>query len=224
MQKVFVEYSNEVWNTLFSQGLWAKSEGLRLGLSTDQNTAQYRYYAKRSDEIFKIATAVLSNNTINSKTFEIVVDRLPVVPAPPDREFVLGGDVRHRRRQGRRRERHLLAVLGRQWRRRIRSVGSLCRQLQLHAGESHCEAAHPQEQRAERAHPSIRLGRSRPQHLTGSVAIRSQLLYSSVPTEVPRDYQTFQPHQIHWMAENLFIVTEDVVDKNNSSVADSARL
>lgn len=48
------------------------SEGLRLGLSTDKYIAQYRYYASRSDFIFKIATTVLSNNTINSKTFQTV--------------------------------------------------------------------------------------------------------------------------------------------------------
>jgi len=48
------------------------SEGLRLGLSTDRYIAQYRYYAKRSDQIFRIATAVLSNNTINSNQFNLV--------------------------------------------------------------------------------------------------------------------------------------------------------
>ena len=48
------------------------SEGLRHGLSTDKYIAQYRYYAKRSDQIFRIATAVLSNNTINAKQFSIV--------------------------------------------------------------------------------------------------------------------------------------------------------
>lgn len=69
---MFIEYSNEVWNTLFDQGKWAMSEGLRLGLSADKYIAQYRYYAKRSNEIFELATAVLSNNTINSKSFKIV--------------------------------------------------------------------------------------------------------------------------------------------------------
>ncbi|MCB0320686.1 MAG: hypothetical protein KDD60_07140, partial [Bdellovibrionales bacterium] len=49
--KVYIEYSNEVWNQAFEQGRWADAEGRRLGFSY-QPTAHI--VAKRSAEIFKI--------------------------------------------------------------------------------------------------------------------------------------------------------------------------
>lgn len=52
--RVYLEYSNEVWNTLFPQGKHAQAEGLRLGLSTQPYEAGYRYFAQRSHEIFTI--------------------------------------------------------------------------------------------------------------------------------------------------------------------------
>ncbi|MEM7201778.1 MAG: hypothetical protein AAF628_16040 [Planctomycetota bacterium] len=52
--QVWVEYSNEVWNSLFTQHAWAQQEGLRLGLSTSPWTAHMRYYAQRSVDIFDI--------------------------------------------------------------------------------------------------------------------------------------------------------------------------
>lgn len=52
--RVYLEHSNEVWNTLFPQGRFAQAEGLRRGLSTQAYEAGYRYHAQRSHEIFSI--------------------------------------------------------------------------------------------------------------------------------------------------------------------------
>lgn len=48
-----IEYSNEVWNTGFSQSQWAVKKSKETGLSTSQGRAPL-FYAKRSVEIFKI--------------------------------------------------------------------------------------------------------------------------------------------------------------------------
>jgi hypothetical protein len=52
--KVYVEYTNEAWNGIFNQNAYVKQQGLRLGLDTDPNQAAYKYYAKRSVEVFRI--------------------------------------------------------------------------------------------------------------------------------------------------------------------------
>ncbi|HIK16591.1 MAG TPA: hypothetical protein IGS53_15095, partial [Leptolyngbyaceae cyanobacterium M33_DOE_097] len=52
--KVYVEYSNEVWNTIFAQHTYAKDKGLQLKLSNDPFQAAMRYYSQRSVEVFKI--------------------------------------------------------------------------------------------------------------------------------------------------------------------------
>ncbi|KAG2446050.1 hypothetical protein HXX76_000652 [Chlamydomonas incerta] len=43
---VYVEYSNEVWNPGFDSYKWARDRGLALKLSTDGQTAAYRYHAR----------------------------------------------------------------------------------------------------------------------------------------------------------------------------------
>ncbi|HJZ94030.1 MAG TPA: hypothetical protein VKE40_24355 [Gemmataceae bacterium] len=53
-RKVYVEYSNETWNTMFDQAKYCKDQGLKLGLSTNEYEAQLRFSAQRSVEIFKI--------------------------------------------------------------------------------------------------------------------------------------------------------------------------
>jgi hypothetical protein len=53
-RRVFIEYSNEVWNTLFEQAAYARSRGLDLGLSDDPYEAQLRFYSRRSLEMFRI--------------------------------------------------------------------------------------------------------------------------------------------------------------------------
>jgi hypothetical protein len=52
--KLFVEYSNEVWNSIFPQAHWAEAQGLAAGLATDSFQARLLFYAKRSAEVFKI--------------------------------------------------------------------------------------------------------------------------------------------------------------------------
>ena len=53
-RKVYVEYSNETWNTIFDQAKYCKEKGLAMKLSTNEYEAQLRYSAQRSVEIFKI--------------------------------------------------------------------------------------------------------------------------------------------------------------------------
>lgn len=52
--KVYVEYSNEVWNSQFAQHQHAAERGLALGLADKPWEAAWRYYARRSVEIFSI--------------------------------------------------------------------------------------------------------------------------------------------------------------------------
>lgn len=52
--KVYVEYSNEVWNSSFQQAEYARRMGLGLGLSEDPFEAGLLYYARRAKEIFQI--------------------------------------------------------------------------------------------------------------------------------------------------------------------------
>jgi hypothetical protein len=51
---VYVEYSNEVWNSGFEQSRWAGEEGKRLGLADKPWEAAWRYTARRSVAIFRI--------------------------------------------------------------------------------------------------------------------------------------------------------------------------
>ncbi|MDM9624618.1 hypothetical protein QTL95_01840 [Rhizobium sp. S152] len=51
---VYVEYSNEVWNTTFEQARWAQAQGLSVGLSTDPFEAQLRFYSQRATEMLGI--------------------------------------------------------------------------------------------------------------------------------------------------------------------------
>lgn len=53
-RKVYVEYSNETWNTLFEQAKYCREKGMAMNLSTNAYEAQLRYSAQRSCEIFKI--------------------------------------------------------------------------------------------------------------------------------------------------------------------------
>ena len=51
---VYVEYSNEVWNTMFDQAAYAREQGLALELSPDPYEAQLRFYARRTTEILQM--------------------------------------------------------------------------------------------------------------------------------------------------------------------------
>jgi hypothetical protein len=52
--RVYVEYSNEVWNDQFVQGRYAAERGVARGLSADPAQARALYTALRSGEIFHI--------------------------------------------------------------------------------------------------------------------------------------------------------------------------
>ncbi len=52
--KAYVEYSNEVWNSVFSQAQYVQQMGLREKLDSQTLYAGLKYYAKRSREIFQI--------------------------------------------------------------------------------------------------------------------------------------------------------------------------
>ncbi len=52
--KAYVEYSNETWNGIFPQAHYMKSMGEKMKLDPNRDYAGYKYYSKRSVEIFKI--------------------------------------------------------------------------------------------------------------------------------------------------------------------------
>jgi len=52
--KVYVEYSNEVWNGMFPQAAYATEQGKKLKLGESNWDAQYRFYAKRTTSVHKL--------------------------------------------------------------------------------------------------------------------------------------------------------------------------
>ena len=60
--KVYVEYTNEAWNGIFTQHAYVKQQGVRLGLDPDPNQAAYKYYSQRSVEVFNIWEGVFGGN------------------------------------------------------------------------------------------------------------------------------------------------------------------
>lgn len=52
--KVYVEYSNEVWNSGFEQNHWAADEGKRLGFAEQPWEAAWKYTGHRSVAVFRI--------------------------------------------------------------------------------------------------------------------------------------------------------------------------
>jgi hypothetical protein len=57
----YLEYSNETWNSEFSQQAYVQQQGLALGLSTDPTVAAAAYTAQRSTQIFALVRAGLAN-------------------------------------------------------------------------------------------------------------------------------------------------------------------
>ena len=53
-RKVYVEYSNEVWNGIFEQNRYAAREGLKLGYSGEPWERSWQYYAKRTADVHRI--------------------------------------------------------------------------------------------------------------------------------------------------------------------------
>jgi hypothetical protein len=62
--KVYVEHSNEVWNSLYPQYAFATERGLALGLSTDPGEARNRYHALRTRQIGEIFEQVLGKSRV----------------------------------------------------------------------------------------------------------------------------------------------------------------
>jgi len=52
--KCFIEYSNETWNSIFTQSNWVQDRGEALGLDPNRYTAGQRYHVLRSAEIWEI--------------------------------------------------------------------------------------------------------------------------------------------------------------------------
>ncbi|HFC91951.1 MAG TPA: hypothetical protein ENJ51_03985 [Leucothrix mucor] len=52
--KAYVEYTNEAWNGIFSQTHYIQRMGAELGLDKNKAYAGYKFFSKRSVEIFKI--------------------------------------------------------------------------------------------------------------------------------------------------------------------------
>jgi hypothetical protein len=59
-QKVYVEYSNEVWNGVYRVAGYARQRGIALGLGGTPYDSQIRFYSRRSVEIFKIFEQVFA--------------------------------------------------------------------------------------------------------------------------------------------------------------------
>ena len=50
--KVYIEYTNEAWNGIFTQSEYVKKKGLAMRLDKDKGKAGYKYYSLRSVQIF----------------------------------------------------------------------------------------------------------------------------------------------------------------------------
>ncbi|MBL7818696.1 MAG: hypothetical protein JNL70_27090 [Saprospiraceae bacterium] len=67
--KMYIEYSNETWNSIFSQTTYVQDKGLALNLSTDRYEAGHLYVARRSGEIFKIFQDIFGTADRNRLVF-----------------------------------------------------------------------------------------------------------------------------------------------------------
>ena len=50
--KAYVEYTNEAWNTIFTQAHYVRDQGERLGLDEDRDKGGYKFFSMRSVQIF----------------------------------------------------------------------------------------------------------------------------------------------------------------------------
>jgi hypothetical protein len=82
--KAYIEYSNETWNSQFSQANYVIEQGTALGLSSDAFQAGFFYHSRRAVEMFAIwedvfggtdrLVRVLASQAANSWTGEQVMD------------------------------------------------------------------------------------------------------------------------------------------------------
>lgn len=102
--KPHIEYSNEAWNTIFTQANYMIGMGMKLGLDTNAQRAGHRYYSQRSVEIFNIWESVFGGSqrlvrilagwTVNDKLTETVLthkDAYKHVDAFAIGPYVFGG-------------------------------------------------------------------------------------------------------------------------------------
>jgi hypothetical protein len=62
-RKIYVEYSNEIWNNQFSQAHYCTDQGMALGLSSNEFQSRLYYNSRRSAEIFKIFEEEIDDNS-----------------------------------------------------------------------------------------------------------------------------------------------------------------
>ena len=82
--KIYIEYSNETWNSQFTQAQYVIEQGTALGLSSDSFQAGFFFHARRAVEMFAIwesvfggtdrLVRVLASQAANSWTGEQVMD------------------------------------------------------------------------------------------------------------------------------------------------------
>ncbi len=60
--RAYIEYTNEAWNSVFSQAKYVQQMGLRERLDSDPIRAGLKYYAKRSKDVFHIWNQVFDND------------------------------------------------------------------------------------------------------------------------------------------------------------------
>lgn len=63
-RKAHVEYSNEVWNSIFEQHKYASRKGIELGLATKKWEAAWRYTGIRSKQMFNIWSREIPRNRL----------------------------------------------------------------------------------------------------------------------------------------------------------------
>jgi hypothetical protein len=73
-RRIYIEFSNEVWNGQFEQARWAGQKGIELGIAREGGTGepkpwvgQWHYTARRSVEIFKIWDTVFGGRETAAK-------------------------------------------------------------------------------------------------------------------------------------------------------------
>ena len=59
--KPYIEYTNEAWNGIFTQAHYMKKMGMRYKLDPQEDVAGYKFYSRRSVQIFKIWENVYGN-------------------------------------------------------------------------------------------------------------------------------------------------------------------
>jgi hypothetical protein len=60
-RKIYIEYSNEVWNGQFGQARYAAAQGEALGLDSDGFTAQLKFYSRQSQRVADLISEVFGS-------------------------------------------------------------------------------------------------------------------------------------------------------------------